>query len=244
MSDPAIAVRIAGRSVSRRALALFAAAAMTLGGVAFTYAIPAALALDVRFATAEECTVGLLIGLTLAFLGNAALTALATPHGKASPRMTSTPTPQDASSPQSVITGRGYFSTTPDMRDDLSVIFTYRPAHPYSVLMDIGVSDPSGYRAPDSALWEVARETIYDVVMLGKPTSGVGDFTVSSLSARRVLLRVVGTDALGRNADYCYDMHLSRMKLRAFLLRTMAAVPIGHETGHLDMDRQLQELLS
>ena len=242
MSSPT-AIRVAGTNVSRRAVALFAAAAMTLGGVAFTYAVPAVLALDIRFATTEECTVGLLIGLTLAFLGNATITALNTPQRKASPGMT-TPAPQDASSAQAVIVGRGHLSTTPHFSDNLSVIFTYRTAQPYSMLMDIGVSDPEGYRASDSAVWEVGRESIYDVVILGKAVGGEGDFTAFSLDQDTVLLRVVGTDALGRNADYHYDMHLNRMALREFLLRTLALVPIGQESGHLDMDRQLQELLS
>lgn len=239
MSSPA-----SEAGVSRRALALFAAVAMTLGGVAFTYAIPAALALDIRLATAQECTVGLLAGLTLAFLGNATITALTTSRRKVLPRMTSTPTPRNASFVQAVVTGQGYLSTEPDLRDDLSVIFTYRPADPYSVLMDISMSDPDGYQTSDSTRWEVSRETIHDVVILGKLTSGGGDFIASSLSARRVRLRMVGTDAWGHNAGYHYDMHLSRAKLRAFMLRTMDVVPVGQESGFLDIDRQLERLLS
>jgi hypothetical protein len=227
--------------VSRRTVALFAAATMTLGGVAFTYAVPAALALDVRFATARECTVGLLIGLTLAFLGNTTITALSAPRRRVSPGMAYAPDPSNTSFIQAVITGHGYFSVTPDVRDDLSVIFTYRPEHPYSLLMDITVADPDGFEESDSAVWEVSRETIHDVVMLGR-SSGVGDFSASILGTRRVRLRVL--DTASRDRDTYYDMYLSRAKLRSFLLRTMDAVPVGRESERLDIDAQLERLLA
>jgi hypothetical protein len=75
--------------------------------------------------------------------------------------------------------------------------------------------------------------------------SGVGaDFSVTPLPAGQMQLRVMATDEDGRHAGYHYDMHLSRAELLEWLVRTMAVVPMGRESEHLDMDYELRMLLS
>lgn len=238
MSSPA-AIRVAGTNVPRRALALFAAAAMTLGGVVFTYAIPAVLAIDVRFATAEDCTVGLLIGLVLAFLGNGAISAFTNPRRKVSRDMASTPDPRMAPVAK-VIPGHGYLSTDSNIRDDLSLVFTYCQNHPYSVLMDITSIDAPSSR---SVRWEVSRETLYEAVVLGRP-SGEGDFRVSVFSSRRARIRLIGTDPCNDDGQYHYSIYLDSRRLRSFLRRTIDLVPIGRESEHLDIDAQLERMFT
>lgn len=144
---------------------------------------------------------------------------------------------------QANIAAHGYLSDDLRKRDKLSVIFTYLPRQPYSVLMDIADGSPSGFRSPNSIVWEVSREILHDAVIMGQP-SGIGDFSASVFGARRVQLRVQGTDTWGHDAGYHYDIRLSRAQLRSFLLRTLDVVPAGQETGYLDIDRQLERLLS
>jgi Streptomyces sporulation and cell division protein, SsgA len=235
-------IQVGKVEVSRRTVALFAAATMTLGGVAFTYAVPVALALDVRFVTSEGLTVGLLIGLTLAFLGNTAATALATPQRKVPSRMTDLPTPHTAPIVQG-FTSHGYLSTEPHIRDELSLVFTYQPHHPYSVLIDISTLRSYDRSVSDSTRWEVSREVLHEAVVLGRP-SGIGDFHASTLGTRRMKLRL--TDP--RTSEYYppshYDMYVNRARLRGFLLRTLDIVPLGQEADCLDIDGQLEKLLA
>ena len=242
MPRPTFVIRVAGVGLSRRALATFAAVAMAFGGMAFAYAVPVAMATDVRFVTPRDCVAGLLVGLVFAFLGNGALTAFTTPRRKVPP-MVQPPDLHGDLPVQADIDGHGYLSSEPGERDDVSLIFTYRPHQPYSVLLDIALRDQRGNRMSRSTVWEVSREVLHEAVMLGRP-SGLGDFSASAFSARRMQLRVRGADHLGRDAGYHYDMRLSRAKLRSFLLSTMDAVPLGRESSRLNMDYQLQMLLS
>lgn len=234
------AVRIFGKKVSRRAVTIFGAVAMTLGGMVVTAALPAFLAIDSRLITPEECVSGLLVGLMIAFVGNGVSGTLTSSRKKVSSAMTPSLDSDDVTTVQEIILGYGYLSSASHRRDDVSLVFTYRPRHPYSVLMDIAMAHDY---LSDPVVWEVSRETLRDAVILGR-SNDTGDFRAAPLGSRRVRLRVMGTDVWGRDAGYHYDMHVSRAKLRSFLARTATAVPFGHEAGLLNLDAQLQKLLA
>ncbi len=236
-------IRIGGVKVRKRAIAVFAASIMTLGGMVIAAALPALLAIDARLITAEECITGLLVGLMIAFVGNGTIPLL-TPSRRKVPRsMTNAPTPSTGPVVQAVIPGRGYHSKAPDVREDLSVVFTYRRDRPYSILMDIAQADPYDGSFSNAVRWEVSRETLYEGMTLGR-SSGVGDFSASMLGTRRMLLSLSGTGSCTCGTEHHYDMHLNYRTLCAFLARTAECVPLGQESGFLDIDGQLERMFA
>ena len=127
----------------------------------------------------------------------------------------------------------------PQSWTEVPALLCYEPSDPFAVRIAFGdVGDGSGSAAPEDAgiSWLVSRELLQSG--LDSP-SGEGDVRVyPAHGATDVLflhLRAPSGEAL---------FEFSRATVGAFLRRTETLVPSGTESSQLDLDDELQLLLS
>ena len=238
-------IRLGSLTMSRRMVALFAAVTMTLGGVIIAYMVPVVLGLgDARFSNDGDRTVGPVLGLLVAFLGVA---TIGIPPNSRRKRVSRSMSRLPRRHPNLIVQdvgGVGYHEAEPHFDDDLVVTFTYRRDRPYSVMLGISNVDPHDGSLSTPQVWEVARDVLYEGVVLGVP-SGIGDLRVATPNSTVTQVQLMHSDE-----DCCdgecarYDMNLPRREVRSFLLRSLKAVPEGQESGYLDIDASLDRLLA
>lgn len=117
----------------------------------------------------------------------------------------------------------------------IPVTLTYRPDEPYAVRF--GVRDDTGWHE-----WQFARELLIIGTVM---PAGIGDVRVRPESGQ-VLIRLTSDQFVDGQADHdeSATLGLDRDVVRAFLDRTLALVPSGTESAHLDLDGGLSRLLA
>lgn len=108
---------------------------------------------------------------------------------------------------------------------------TYRPGDPYAVRIAFRTRPGA-----DAVEWTFARQLLTDGVTA---RSGVGD--VRTWPARSCEEQVVCLSLTSPSGTALFEIPVNG--LVAFLTRTYAEVPTGGESHHVDVDRELAELL-
>lgn len=145
----------------------------------------------------------------------------------------------------STLIGVGFHNQIPHDPFKISVTFTYRQDHPYSVIMDIAAIDDSVPGQPpyvsDSKRWEFARTLLSEALTGRRLPTLIGDVRVSVLDTATAKIRLIDPDACPNHPQH-FDMHLDLYLVRRFLERSLLAVPAGDEGLFIDVDAALAAL--
>jgi hypothetical protein len=119
----------------------------------------------------------------------------------------------------------------PCMQGGLSATFTYDPARPFDVTLTISANY-------DSVTWLVSRDILAEGM---HGLAGLADVQAYPLGSDLVL--VFDGVSEDETQPSTATIAVPAFSVAAFLDRTAMLVPYGQEGQHLDLDRELAELL-
>ncbi len=136
------------------------------------------------------------------------------------------------------ISGGGRDSAHTEIRQRLTLTMTYRLDRPY----EVGIRIAQRGREDEGAHWQVSREVLHNAVIWHTPTV-LGDFQVVPMARGVIQLVFTSVNPHSREPESIY-VDVQAEELAGFMARTVRAVKPGDESGHVDMDLVVSELLS
>ena len=128
----------------------------------------------------------------------------------------------------------------------IDVSFMYDVARPFSVVIDLAAIDGHDYEEDGRyARWEVSREVLH-AGCVWRSLAGLGDFFVIPVNDDAVTMRFHASNNCGPDCTRAHwlDVTVPRPQVLRFLEMSLNVVPIGRESGYLDLDGGLSDLLA